>query len=136
MQTFSTVTISDTLSSCFGAAWQRNYPGEARLESLAQDDVVCEIDTTGLQTSLQLTHAWLQEHDHDLAPSLPLAEAGLDCPRCGLTFRHLYTLRRHEMHSHGIVPTAGPTLDIARDSIHGKPVCRHCGDSFISCGRI
>ena len=106
---------------------------EARLDSLAQDDIVLELDTNGLQSSLQLINTWLQDlDDHDLAPSLPLAEAGLDCTRCGLTFRHLYTLRRHEMHSHGIVPPAGPTLDIARDSINGKPVCRHCGDSFIS----
>ena len=106
---------------------------EARLGKLARADVVRDIDTTGLQISLHLTNIWLQDlDDHDLAPSLPLAEAGLECSRCGLTFRHLYTLRRHEMHSHGIVPTAGPTLDIARDSVNGKPVCRHCGDSFIS----
>ena len=106
---------------------------EARLDKLAHNDIVNQIDLTGLKASLNLTQIWLQDlDDHDLALSLPLAEAGLDCPECGQTFRHLYTLRRHELYTHGIVPTAGPELDIARDAVDGRPFCRHCGETFIS----
>ena len=67
-----------------------------------------------------------------MQPKLPLAEAGLDCQQCGLTFQHLYTLRRHELHVHGILHAEGPTLDIARDAVDGKPTCRHCGETFVS----
>ena len=48
---------------------------EARLGKLAYDDVVRDIDTTGMQISLHLTNIWLQDlDDYDLAPSLPLAK--------------------------------------------------------------
>ena len=102
---------------------------EARLDKLATTDIVQDIDTNGLKSSIHLTDIWLQDLEHhDLAPSLPLAEAGLDCQMCGITFRHLYTLCRHELHTHGIVPPAGPTID----AVNGKPVCRYCGETFIS----
>ena len=103
------------------------------MDKLAHNDIVNQIDITGLQAALNLTQIWLQDlDDHDLALSLPLAEAGLDCPECGQTFRHLYTLRRHELYTHGIDPTAGPELDIARDAVDGRPLCRHCAETFIS----
>lgn len=66
------------------------------------------------------------------AATLPLAEAGLDCHTCAQSFRHLCTLRRHEMYTHGIVHAGGPQLDIARDAVDGRPACRNCGESFIS----
>ena len=66
-----------------------------------------------------------------------LAEAGLTCQTCDQTFKHQRTLRRHLVHMHGIAVLQGPPLDIARDTIDGRPTCRrptcrHYGVSFIS----
>ena len=72
MQTFSLDTISDIQLFCYGTAWQRNYPGtRPDLDKLALDDVVRDIDTTGLQISLHLTNIWLQ--DLDVMTSLHLS---------------------------------------------------------------
>ena len=60
------------------------------------------------------------------------AEAGLDCSTCGLRFKHHHTLRRHLVHVHGIAVQQGPPLKISRDTIEGRPICRHCGVAFIS----
>ena len=106
---------------------------EARLVQLHEMDVLHTLDLDSLRCSINLVDTWLQElSTSEPGNSLSLAEAGLECYTCGLTFRHFYTLKRHETFSHGILHTNGPPLDIGRDSIDGRPTCRHCGEHFIS----
>lgn len=106
---------------------------EARLPTLIADDIIHTLCVDELQQSLTLVDAWLQAlGDQEMENHLPLAEAGLDCPTCGLTFKHLYTLRRHELYAHGVLPATCPSFDIAQDAADGLPICRHCGDTFIS----
>ena len=61
-----------------------------------------------------------------------LADAGLDCHRCGKNFKSHFFLRRHLIHVHGIAQLPGPTVEISRDAVDGRPICRHCGVAFIS----
>ena len=106
---------------------------EARLVQLYEMDVLHTLDLDSLRCSINLVDTWLQElSTSEPGNTLPLAEAGLECQSCKLLFQHYYTLRRHETFSHGIIHITGPPLDIGRDSIDGRPTCRHCGEHFIS----
>ena len=98
---------------------------EARLPQLHSMDVLHTLDLDTLRCSINLVDTWLQElSTSEQGTTLPLAEAGLDCNTCGQTFRHLYTLRRDEMYTHGIIHVTGPPLDIARDSVDGQTLWR------------
>lgn len=57
-----------------------------------------------------------------MEPTLPLAEAGLDCTIRGQTFQHSYTLRRRQLYVHGVIHHTGPAFNPARDAADGRPI--------------
>ena len=66
---------------------------EARLVHLHETDILLTLDMDTLRCSINLVDTWLQDlNTSEPGHSLPLAEAGLECYNCGLTFRHYYTL--------------------------------------------
>ena len=107
---------------------------EERRNTLPQHDILHSINATHLSQSVEITHQWLQDFmaqpEEDI--HYHLAEAGMECNICGKQFQQQHTYRRHLVHEHGIAVLQGPELNIARDTIDGRPTCRHCGVAFIS----
>ena len=107
---------------------------EERRQNLSQHDILRNIQVLHLQQALELTQLWLQDFMAQPEQDDPqqLAEACMACKTCGMTFKLPHTLHRHLIHVHGIAVHQGPTLSIARDTIGGRTICRHCGVAFIS----
>ena len=104
---------------------------EERHAQLHSTDILVRSQVAHLHMAIECIQCWLQDYmaKDDLADP-HLAEAGLTvtCQTCGQIFKRQHTL----VHLHGIAVLQGPPLDIARDTIDGRPTCRHCGVSFIS----
>ena len=104
---------------------------EERQIQLPQNDVLRDSKVLRLRQALEFTQLWLKDQPEHDDPQR-LAEANLERNTCGMSFTYPHTLRRHLVHVHGIAVQRGPTLSIARDTIDGRPICRHCGVAFIS----
>ena len=96
-------------------------PCKERQAHLPQNDILQRSSVLHLQQALEFTQIWLQDFmaQPDNDPQ-QLAEASLECSTCGMQFKHHFTFCRHLVHVHGIAVLQGPTLSIARDTIHGR----------------
>lgn len=117
--TLHTETFSAPTSGHARSAANRVFAIEEQLqslESLDAHDIVQYNTLDTLQQNIHVIDHWLRQDSQMTDAGLPssiLHEAGLDCSRCGMSFQHLYTLRRHELYQRGVVTTHRYKLNIA-----------------------
>ena len=101
---------------------------QKRKMCLPADDFIQKCDLSGTRTLLQQLNAHMQGEPTDLARTEP----GFQCQLCALQFSSAASLSKpmSHHHHHQIQDVQVHAFRYDRDSLEGRPTCRHCLHQF------
>ena len=93
---------------------------------LPEDDFIQQCDCHGTRNLLQHLNVFLQGEPSDLV----WTEPGFQCQLCPLQFASAASLSKHVYKHHQVLDVQVHVFRYDRDSLDGRPTCRHCLHQF------